>query len=191
MIIRFFCSRLLALSLLLLPVIAFAAAPAWQINSSQSSVTFTATQNNAPVKGSFKSVTGTINFDPKQLNSSNATITVDMNSVDSSYAQVADTLKSTEWFDVKDFPHAIFKTTSFTQAGDDTYQVKGMLTIRDKTQPVIFIVKLEKFTTDSAKATGSTTLKRSMFGVGQGEWASTDQIKDDVTVNFTLSAVKK
>ena len=38
---------------------------------------------------------------------------------------------------------------------------------------------------------GSTVIKRSAFGVGQGEWASTDQIKDDVTVNFKVSANKK
>jgi polyisoprenoid-binding protein YceI len=35
---------------------------------------------------------------------------------------------------------------------------------------------------------GKTTIKRSLFGVGQGDWSKTDAVKDDVLVEFVLAA---
>lgn len=184
-------SKLLLVTLLFLPLISTAATPAWEIVPDKSSLTFIATQNNAPVNGKFKVFSGDINFDPNQLNTSNATVYVDMNSVESTYEQMVQYLKTSEWFDVKDFPEATFKTTSFTKTGNDTYQVNGIMTIRGKSKPVTFSVKLGKYSATTAEATGVATIKRSDFDIGQGEWASTDQIKDEVTVNFALSAAKK
>src|SRR5271155_3612871 len=90
--------------LLLLPVFANAAAPSWKIVPNQSSITFTATQNDAPVTGSFKAFSGEINFAPDQLKASNVQIVVDMGSATASYGQVTDTLKTPDWFNVKVFP---------------------------------------------------------------------------------------
>jgi polyisoprenoid-binding protein YceI len=41
---------------------------------------------------------------------------------------------------------------------------------------------------DRAEVSGVTTLDRTTFGVGQGEWASTDQIPAKVTVRIVLAA---
>ena len=38
---------------------------------------------------------------------------------------------------------------------------------------------------------GSTTIKRTAFSVGQGEWSDTNAVKDDVQINFTVSAIRK
>jgi len=168
----------------------FAASPSWKLKPTESSITFTATQNNAPVSGKFTTFTGDIAFSPDQLNDSKATITVDMNSVTTSYALVGETLKTEDWFDVKKFPKAVFKSTSITKTSDKTFQVNGTLTIRDKTVPTVLKLTQEKFSATEAKFTGSTTLKRTAFGIGSGEWSKTDDVKDDVTVQFTVSATK-
>jgi len=171
-----------------LPVLAFAAIPTWKVIPDQSSIKFTATQNNAPVSGTFKTFSADIHFDPEQLNGSSVKVTVDMDSMVTAYADVAATLKTPEWFDVKQFPHAVFQATQFKKIGEKTYQAEGTLTIRDKTLPVVLPFTLESFSKTSATVIGNMILKRTQFNVGSGEWAKTTEIKDDVKVEFKVVA---
>jgi len=168
----------------------WAAAPTWQVVPAESKITFTATQNGSPLTGEFKSFTGDIQFDPADLTSSHVKIAVDIASVSTSYKEVADTLKTPDWFDVKLFPQAVFEASHFTKVADNQYQADGSLKIRDKTVPVVLTFSLDKWTPQAALAKGSTTLKRTAFGVGKGDWAKTDAVKDDVKVDFILSAKK-
>lgn len=184
-------NRTIIFSIIFLISIGAVAQSTWQILSNESSITFSATQNNSPVTGKFSNFSGEINFDPAQLSSSNIKIVVDMNSVTASYNQVADTLKTADWFNVKLFPQATFKSTSFTKTGDKTYQANGNLTIRDKTLPVTLTFTLDNYSTTKMQLKGSASLKRTDFGVGQGDWAKTDAVKDEVQLNFVISANKK
>jgi len=182
---------LLSLALFLLPVIVAATPPAWQIDSKKSAISFSAIQNNSPITGQFTLFTGEINFDPTQLSTSHVNIIVDIGSVTTSYKEISDTLKTPDWFDVKLFPQAIFKADKFTKTGDKTYQAEGNLTIRDKTVPVTLQFTLEEYQNTKALIKGTTTLKRTAFGVGRGEWAKTDAVKDNVQVNFVLAVVRE
>jgi polyisoprenoid-binding protein YceI len=177
--------------LTLLPAICIAAAPAWQIVPAKSSLTFTATQNDAPVTGKFQNFTGDIYFDPNQLSTSKVKIVVDVGSVTDAYHELSDTLKRPEWFNIKLFPQAIFEAKDLIKTGDKTYQAKGTLTIRDKTVPLTLTFTQEEYSQTTAQMKGSAIIKRSAFGVGQGEWADTKTIKDDVKIDFTIAAVKK
>jgi polyisoprenoid-binding protein YceI len=169
----------------------YAAVSQWQIAPDKSSLTFTGTQNGAPVSGEFKKFTGDIQFDPAQLNSSQVQITVDTTSVTSSYAQVADTLKTADWFNIKQFPQAVFKANHFTKTGNNAYQASGTLMLRDKTAPITLNFVLDEYSATQTRAHGDTSFKRTTFGVGQGEWANTNVVKDDVQVHFSLTATKK
>lgn len=174
---------------LLFPVLAFAAIPDWKIIPAESSLTFTATQNNAPATGKFTQFSGDIHFDPAQLKGSNVRIVVNMASVKTDYAEIAKTLQTADWFNVATFPEAVFTASDFTKTGDKTYQANGNLTIRDKTVPTVLAFTLEEFSPTKAKVKGTVTLKRLAFGVGQGEWQKTDNIKDEVQVQFEVSAI--
>lgn len=177
--------------LVLLPAMAIAAAPSWKIVPNESSLTFTATQNGAPVTGKFTSFTGEINFDPNQLNQSNVKIIINTDSISDAYNQLADTLKTADWFNTKAFPHATFQSSEFVKTGDKAYQVKGTLTIRDKTLPVTLSLMQEEYTDSKARMKGEITIQRTAFGVGQGQWADTKAIKDDVKIDFTVTGVRK
>ncbi len=183
--------KILIAILFVWPMISIAAIPAWEIKPKESSISFTATQNNAPVSGKFTTFSGLIHFDPNELSTSDVTITIDMNSVSTPYAEVAKTLKTAEWFNIATFPNAVFKANKFTKTGDKTYQAQGSLTIRDKTVPVVLTFTLENYSKTQALVKGSTDLKRLAFNVGQGEWSKTDAVKDEVKVDFILSAVSK
>jgi polyisoprenoid-binding protein YceI len=176
-------------ALLILSSAAFSAAD-WKIVPKDSSLAFSATQNGAPVKGTFQNFTGTIQFDPADLKSSHIEITVDLTSVKTGDSEIGGTLKSADWFNTGAFPKAVFKADSFVKSGDKTYQANGTLTLRDKTQPLVLNFTLENYSDNQALAKGTAVIKRTQFGVGQGDWAKTDAIKDDVEVEFILSATK-
>lgn len=183
--------KIFAIVIIILPILSFADVSVWQLIPEKSSLIFTATQNNAPVSGKFKKFAGDIHFDPAQLKASHVRIVIDMSSVSTDYADVADTLKTAEWFNVVSFPQAVFTAENFTQTGNHSYQANGTLTIRDKTVPVVMIFTLEGFSQTTARAKGSAMLKRLAFEVGQGEWQKTDNVQDEVQVQFTVAAIKK
>lgn len=191
MIIKAYEKKWMFILSLLIPMTSIAAVPTWEIVPKESTIAFTATQNNAPVTGEFKGLTGKINFDPSQLNQSNVEIVVNVNSLTDPYNQLTDTLKDKDWLDAKQFPQAIFRSSNFKKIGDKTYEAKGVLTIRDKTLPLVVNFRQEAYSPTKARVKGSTSIKRSAFGVGQGEWADTKSVKDDVRIDFTISVVRK
>jgi len=160
----------------------------WHIVPDKSSLHFKATQNNSPIKGEFKKFAGNIDFDQNALDKTHVEIEVDIASVSTSFKDVEDTLKTAEWFDVKSFPKAIFRATDFKKVGDKKYEAIGKLTLRDITLPLTLHFTFEKYTDKEVIVTGSAILKRTEFGVGQGEWKKTDAIKDSIDINFKIGA---
>lgn len=187
----FWLKTIAACSLSLTYTMTWAAPPEWQIVPGESELTFTATQNGAPVTGKFKNFTGDIHFDPYQLKASKVKIIVNMGSVSTEYGEIADTLMTPDWFNVKLFSQAIFTAEDFIKTGNKTFQAKGTLTIRNKTVPVTVDFTEQEYSATKARMKGSSLIKRTAFGVGQGEWAATSEVKDEVKVDFVLSATKK
>ncbi|EHL29048.1 YceI family protein [Legionella drancourtii] len=165
--------------------------PQWTIVPSESSITFIGTQNNAPVTGAFKSFSGTIFADPIKYQDSRVDIVVQMNSLSVTYAELATILITPEWFNVKAFPKAEFKSSKFTKVNDKTYDAVGMLTIKNKSIPTTLTFTATESPKNHIVVEGHTTIKRTAFGVGEGEWSTTDVVKDDVTINFKIAAMRK
>jgi polyisoprenoid-binding protein YceI len=176
---------------LLFTVTNIQAAPSvWKMIPEKSRLVFAATQNNAPLKGEFKKFDAEIHFDLDQLKQSRVKIIVDINSLASSYEELTSTLKLADWFDMKVFPQAVFEAREFVKKNDIEYEAKGNLTIRNKTLPITLTFKAVQSDATHGMVKGYTTIKRTAFGVGQGEWASVDEIKDDVRVDFEVNATK-
>ena len=70
--------------------------------------------------------------------------------------------------------------------GPGRYEVAGKLTIKGAAQDIVVPVALAQ-NGASGTATGSFTLKRLAFRIGEGEWADTTMLADDVTVRFKLA----
>ncbi len=182
---------LAAICLIVLPALpAHAEAPRWNVDNAKSAIEFTAIQNNAPIKGSFTQWSANIAFDPEQLAQSSATITIHTGSVTTSYDEVAETLKTPDWFNTAAFPDAVFKATTFRSLGGNKYEAEGTLTLRDISQPVTLAFTLDEFSATNASITGTARLKRTAFGIGQGEWKDTGAIKDEVQVNVRVAATR-
>jgi polyisoprenoid-binding protein YceI len=160
---------------------------AWNIDTKNSRLGFSVIQDKSKISGTFNSFTGEINADPDHLKESRIKIIVDMNSISTSFREVAINLKSPDWFNVKIFPQAVFTSTALTKTGDKTYQAKGTLTVRDKSIPILLNFILEKYSDTEALVKGSGVVKRTDLGLGKGEWSKTDSLKNDVNIDFVLS----
>ncbi|MBU0800787.1 MAG: YceI family protein, partial [Alphaproteobacteria bacterium] len=72
------------------------------------------------------------------------------------------------------------------------YVANGVLTIRDVTLPVSVVFTLDISTDDAgnkvAKMDGSFDLNRLDFGVGQGDWAGTGTVANQVNVRVSVTA---
>jgi len=172
---------------------ALAAAPAgpvkYTLDPAGSMLRFSFEQAGANNNGRFGKYTVDVAFAADNLAASKIDTTVDVASLDTGDKERDDTLKSADLFDVAKFPKARFVATKITLAGAGRYEAQGKLTIRNVTKdlklPITFQTKDEK-----GKAvgymTGRATIKRLEYGVGQGDWKSTEWVKDDVLVTFSL-----
>ncbi len=169
-------------------------APRWVIDYKNSGIVFEAVQQGASFKGKFTKFEGTINFDSHMLNTSSAVISIDLNSVDTGFADRDDSLKLPDWFDTVQFPWAQFVTTSFEKNTDGSFVAKGNLTIRDKTLPITLPFKLTTATASSGKViavmTGDILLNRLDYGVGQGAWGDTNTVGNSVAVSIKITATQ-
>jgi polyisoprenoid-binding protein YceI len=93
------------------------------------------------VKGRFKDVKGTLEFDPADVTKSKITAEITAASIDTHDADRDAHLKSADFLDVEKFPTLTFTSTRITKAGADELKVDGDLTIHGVTRPVVFEVE--------------------------------------------------
>jgi polyisoprenoid-binding protein YceI len=163
----------------------------WELVPDQSQISFTAIQNGSAVEGGFNNFTANLRADIDDLEHSSIDVVIDINSVYAKFNEIKETLLSKDWFNVKLFPQAEFKAMKFSKTGEHTYEALGTLTLRDKTQPVTLTFTPTFPDTHTGIVEGTTVIHRTAFGAGQGGWSAVDQIQDDVTVHFKITAMRK
>lgn len=151
---------------------------------------FAVVYSGSPVQGSFAKWDAAIRFSPDDLPGSSIKVTVDLASVGSGDAQRDDMLRSDSFFGIAAHPTATFTSASIREAGKGRYRAAGTLSLNGRKQPLALDFTLD-IAGDVARAKGSTALRRTAFGVGTAEWAATDDLKDDVRIDFALTARRK
>jgi cytochrome b561/polyisoprenoid-binding protein YceI len=162
---------------------------AWAV-AKGSTLNFTATWAGDAIEGQFKRWTADILFSPEALDRSKLTVSIDMGSAATGDDQRDSSLPSGDFFDTASHPKATFTASKFRKTGEGKFVADGTLDLRGVKKPLSLPFTL-KIDGDTATARGVTTLDRTAFGVGQGEWASTDQIGGKVKVSFAITAKKK
>ncbi|MBX2830447.1 MAG: YceI family protein [Rhodospirillales bacterium] len=166
------------------------AADEWIVDAEDSEIEFTGTQLGAEFEGEFKAFNATIAFSPDDLAGSSVRVVIDIASVDTQNGDRDSQIVSSEWFDAGQWPTAQFVTKSFSEIEPGKYQAVADLTIRDVTREVTLPFDLE-IEGNKAEAKGEVTIKRTDFGVGQGQWSDTAQVGDDVTIEIEIEADRK
>lgn len=127
--------------MLLVAVIVTLATPAiaqtWQIDTAHSAAHFAVGHNLiAVVRGTFDNVTGTVEFDGKDITRAKINATVDVTTINTRVQQRNDHLKTADFFNVAKFSTMTFVSTSITPAGAGKFKLNGNLTIMGVTKPV-------------------------------------------------------
>jgi polyisoprenoid-binding protein YceI len=153
-------------------------------DGSSGTLEFSATQADAKFTGAFRRFQVVLDFDPAQPVTGQLDVDVDTASIDSQDAERDEILRGPEFFSTARHPKARFHATRFERAGNG-WRANGELTIRGVTKPVPVTFTLVPAGTGTVMK-GSASLRRLDFGLGQGEWASTEWVGDEVDVRFEL-----
>jgi polyisoprenoid-binding protein YceI len=90
----------------------------------------------ANVRGHFKDVHGTLNFDPDNPLASSVEVVIEANKIWTGEAARDAHLRSADFLDVENFPEITFSGNQVVVIGEVDFQVTGNLTIRGVTRPV-------------------------------------------------------
>jgi len=93
-------------------------------------------------QGRFNGVTGELTLDRENPSASSATITIDLNQIDSGVEALDNHMKTADFFNVEEFPTATFTSTSVELVGDNAATVTGDLTLLGETKPLVLDVTL-------------------------------------------------
>jgi polyisoprenoid-binding protein YceI len=182
---------LLALALLARPVLG----QSWTIED-ESTIGFTATQQGQPVEGRFERFEAAIVLDPAALAGSRIDVVIDVGSIATGHKDRDAALRSASFFAVERWPSARFTSEEIVHEQGDRYLAHGALTIRDVTREVTLPFELtiapHPDATDRlrAEAQGELSIARLDYGVGQGDFASTKTVGDEVVIRIAITATR-
>ncbi len=162
---------------------------AWTV-SQGSTLGFATSWGGSAIEGRFDRWTADIVFSLEALDKSKVSVSIDLASAVSGDSQRDESLKGADWFDTASHAKATFTATKFEKTGADRYIAHGRLTLRGVSKPLSLPFRLQ-IEGDKARVSGVTSLDRTAFGVGQGEWTKTDQIPADVKVSVNLTAKRR
>src|SRR6266446_2045426 len=177
-----------------------AATSTWQIDPNHSAAQF-AVRHLAisTVRGAFTKVSGTVQFDDKDITKSSVDVTIDTASVDTRVEARDKDLRSDHFFDVEKYPTITFKSTKVEQVEAGKLKVTGDLTIHGVTKQAVLDVEgptapvKDPWGNQRAAANATTKINRQDFGV---KWNATMDggglvVGDDVAITIDLEMVQK
>jgi polyisoprenoid-binding protein YceI len=176
-----------------------AAVTTWQIDPAHTAAGFSVKHMMiSTVRGQFKGVTGTVNWDDQDISKSSVDVTIDANTVDTGEPKRDADLKSANFFDVAHYPTITFKSAKIEKISAAKMKVTGDLTIRGITKPVVLDVEgpsgaiKDPYGNTRVALNATTTINRMDYGV---KWnAKLDAgvvVGDDVNINIDLEMIKK
>jgi len=155
------------------------------VQNAKSQITFASKQMGVPVEGKFGKFTAQINFDPAKPEAGRAQVEIDLNSIDTGSDDANTEVKRKSWFDTQNFPTAKFVSSSIKAMGGGKFEAAGKMTIKGRTLDMVapFTFKPEG---KDARFDGTFTIKRLSYGIGEGAWADTSTVADEVVVKSSV-----
>ncbi len=173
----------------LLPPLAYAASFG-AVLTDKSTLTFISKQMGVPVDGNFKRFKTTMDFDPAKPQAGSVSFELDLASVDAGSKEANDEVVGANWFNLKQFPTATFKSSAIKPLGGNKFELRGPLTIKGTTKEVVAPVTFKQ---DGVNGVfdGAFTLKRLDYKIGAGEWGDTSTVANEIQIKFHIVAAPK
>ena len=161
----------------------------WIVDPDASSVMFTGRQGDEDFTGRFGAFDAQIRFDSDDLDNAVINAAVDLGSVDAGSNDRNASLPERGWFDTARFPRATFRSSAVRAVGGDGYEADGTLTIKGVDRPVTMPFTLAVMG-ERAVADGQLALDRTVFGIGQGDFAGPEWVATEVSVAVHIEATR-
>ncbi len=123
------------------------------------------------VRGGFGKLSGTVDYDGKDLVGAKVNATIDVTTIDTGEAKRDEHLKSKDFFEVEKYPTITFKSTKIKASGKGKFAMTGELTMHGVTKPVTLEVEGPSQQIDDKHGnykvgfSASGTVNRKDFGV--------------------------
>lgn len=156
-----------------------------QLLAAGSEIGFTTKQMGVPVDGKFSKFSAQITLDPKKPENGSVAFSIDTGSARFGSAELDAEVPKATWLNVPKFPQATFQSSAIKGAGPGKFDVTGKLSIKGSVRDVVVPVQVTQVAGNST-ASGSFTIKRLEFKVGEAEWADTSMLANDIVVRFKL-----
>lgn len=115
----------------------------WNLDKAHSEIEFKVRHMMiSSVKGLFEDFEVTLNSETEHLAESSVDVVIQVASINTKNEQRDQHLKSTDFFDVENFPQITFKSTEVITKSVDEFILKGDLTIKETTRPIELAVEL-------------------------------------------------
>lgn len=168
----------------LLATLLLAAAPAFAADYTQapgSALVFAGTYEGDAFTGRFPGFVTRFSFDPAQLATARLDVTIPIATASTGNSDYDGEMRGSAFFNSAKFPQARYTATRFRALGGNRYAAEGTLSLRGVSKPVT----LDFTWTPGTKPvlTGKATVKRLDFGVGEGEWADTSLLPNEIAVS--------
>ena len=157
------------------------------VQADKSKIGFSFKQMGVAMDGQFAKSSATLNFDPAKPEQAKASIEVDLASIDTGSGEADQEVVGKAWFNTAAFPKAVFVAKQVKLIAPNQYEVLGSLSIKGRSRDVKSTIKLSA-QGKSSVLSGSFTLQRADFAIGEGMWSKFDVVANDIQVNFQLTA---
>jgi polyisoprenoid-binding protein YceI len=161
----------------------------WQSEVDNSQLNFAASFQNLPVNGRFKTFSVTCTTD-QAARPMNLQVMVSVASADMGNMEFNHEIQALDWFNGADHSTAIFASDHFEIApeskADVDYIAHGKLQLKGVERAVAVPFDWHQISHNQVAMRGELSLDRSDFGIGQGEWATGEQIGLAVRVWFDV-----
>jgi cytochrome b561/polyisoprenoid-binding protein YceI len=148
---------------------------------------FATSWSGSAINGSFGNWGADVRFNPDALPQSKIRVTIALASANSGDGERDSMLKGSDFFDTGRHPQATWSSSAIRNLGGNRYRADGTLTLRGVSKPVPITFTLD-IKGKVARVSGSASLRRLAFGVGQGEFAGTSDLPDPVSIRFNFRA---
>jgi polyisoprenoid-binding protein YceI len=116
-------------------------------------------------------------------------VTVQIASLDTQDKDRDTELQGADLFDARKYPTAQFVASSFAKGAHGGVEAVGKLTLRGVTHDLRLPLSIRS-TANGVELSGETTIKRLEYGVGQGDWKSTEWVGDEVKLQYKVPLAK-
>lgn len=159
----------------------------WDVILPKSHVKFTAQQQGQDFTGQFNKFDANIQFNPDNLDKARVSAMIDISSISAGDKDRDGALPGSDWFFVKKFPKAVFKSDDFTQTGQNSYAAAGVLSIKGVNHPLTLPFTLD-ISNQEATMNGRVTIDRTLWGIGSGAWSNDEWVSTSVIIDIKIQA---